>query len=35
MSVDDVDVGQYIEVSEAVEGIGDDNEYESLEVFVR
>lgn len=35
MSIDAVDVSQYIEVDEHVEGTADGNEYESLEIFVQ
>lgn len=34
MSIDVVDVSQYIKVDKHVEGIADANEYESIEIFV-
>lgn len=32
--IDDVDARQYIEIEEAMEIIGDDDDYESLEIFI-
>lgn len=32
--IDDVDARQYIEIEEAIEIIGDDDDYESLEIFI-